>query len=320
MAWPLVRWIMSSSSSPSSSSSFSASEFDDDDDVEFNETEDQESPTNDVVSRDQPEYDDDGVDSVTVAVTGTADPSSSTSKRRRTDENYDDAATTVRLAEKKKRVWTAEDEIELLQSFLDYTASRRTGPHQKTASNSFYSDRIKPELRLRFNKTQLVEKLRRLKRKYENNSTKMKGSGVDFRFRSPHEKGIFEISQKIWSGGGGGSVVDHEDVMDDNTGVAEKSRPRTRSQTRNSSGGSMRSAKRGVLDCDESDTTGLVMGLALKPMSFELKLGEGDEKWREQQIMELEVYSKRLELVQSRVKAALDKLRSSPTEADVLRT
>ena len=311
MTWPLINWILSSSSS-SSSSSPSSSEYDDE---EFEEAEEQESP-NDVVSCDQAEYDDDGVDSVTLAVTRTTDPSSSTSKRRRTDE-YDPDAATVHLEEKKvsqKRVWTEEEEIELLQSFLDYTITRRTGPHQKSA-NSFYNDQVKPELRLRFNKSQLVEKLRRLKRKYQNTWTKLKNSTVDFRFKNPHERGIFEISEKIWSGRSSSSsiVVDHgQDNTDDNTSVEKFTRPKTRSQTRNS--------KRSVLDYDENETTGLIMGLALKPMSFELKFGVGDEKWREQQIMELEVYSKRLELVQGQVKAALEKLRSAPTEDNVLRT
>ncbi|CAN1245314.1 hypothetical protein LINGRAPRIM_LOCUS2942 [Linum grandiflorum] len=35
-----------------------------------------------------------------------------------------------------------------------------------------------------------------------------------------------------------------------------------------------------------------------------------DEKWRKQQILELEVYSKRLELVQDQVRSQLEDLRS----------
>lgn len=303
MTWPLFSWILSSSSSSSSSSA--EYEFDD-------EAEDQDSP-NDVVSCDQAEYFDDendGVDSVTVAVIGTADPSSSTSKRRRTDEYYHESEA-LHLSEKRassqKRVWAKEDEVELLQSFLDYTISRRrTGPHQKSA-NSFYNDQVKPELRLRFSKTQLGEKLRRLKGKYQNTLAKLKNSSVDFRFKSEHDRGIFEISQKIWS-----SVVDHDqDAVDDNTLLSL--RPKTRSRTRNS-GELVTGTKRSVLDCDESETTGLVMDLALKPLSFGFKFGDGevgDEKWREQQIVELEVYSKRLELVQGQVKDALEKLRST---------
>jgi hypothetical protein len=35
-----------------------------------------------------------------------------------------------------------------------------------------------------------------------------------------------------------------------------------------------------------------------------------DEKWRKQHILELEVYSKRLELVQDQIRAQLNELRS----------
>ena len=37
----------------------------------------------------------------------------------------------------------------------------------------------------------------------------------------------------------------------------------------------------------------------------------GDEKWKQQQILELEVYLKRIELVREQVTAALQELRSS---------
>ncbi|XP_010674885.2 probable transcription factor At5g28040 isoform X1 [Beta vulgaris subsp. vulgaris] len=97
-----------------------------------------------------------------------------------------------------QRLWTDEDEIELLQGFLEYTSSRGTtssGHHHDTAA--FY-DQIKSKLQLEFNKNQLVEKLRRLKKKYRNVLSKM-SSGKDFVFKSPHDQATFEISRKIWT-------------------------------------------------------------------------------------------------------------------------
>lgn len=97
-----------------------------------------------------------------------------------------------------QRLWTDEDEIELLQGFLEYTSSRGTtssGHHHDTAA--FY-DQIKSKLQLEFNKNQLVEKLRRLKKKYRNVISKM-SSGKDFVFKSPHDQATFELSRKIWS-------------------------------------------------------------------------------------------------------------------------
>ncbi|XP_021848789.1 probable transcription factor At3g04930 isoform X1 [Spinacia oleracea] len=97
-----------------------------------------------------------------------------------------------------QRLWTDEDEIELLQGFLDYTSGRGTtssGHHHDTAA--FY-DQIKSKLQLEFNKNQLVEKLRRLKKKYRNVISKI-SSGKEFTFKSPHDQATFEISRKIWS-------------------------------------------------------------------------------------------------------------------------
>ncbi|KAL2504637.1 DNA-binding storekeeper protein-related transcriptional regulator [Abeliophyllum distichum] len=56
-------------------------------------------------------------------------------------------------------------------------------------------------------------------------------------------------------------------------------------------------------------------GLALSPMllGFSGVTGEDrfvDEKWRKQQMLELEVFSKRLELVLDEIKAQLEELRS----------
>lgn len=55
------------------------------------------------------------------------------------------------------------------------------------------------------------------------------------------------------------------------------------------------------------------MQMPMALSSLNLGIGEMvmDEKWRKQQILELEVYSKRLELLQNEIKVALEELRSS---------
>ncbi|KAK8994338.1 hypothetical protein V6N11_045430 [Hibiscus sabdariffa] len=59
-----------------------------------------------------------------------------------------------------------------------------------------------------------------------------------------------------------------------------------------------------------------ISGLAMNAMPLNFGgggVGNGeliDERWRKQQILELEVYSKRLELVQDQIKVALEELRS----------
>ncbi|KHN43212.1 hypothetical protein glysoja_001795 [Glycine soja] len=79
--------------------------------------------------------------------------------------------------------------------FLDYTSQRVSSHDSNTA---LFYDQIKSKLQLDFNKNQLVEKIRRLKKKYRNVLNKI-GSGKEFSFKSAHDQATFEISRKIWS-------------------------------------------------------------------------------------------------------------------------
>ncbi|XP_009785461.1 putative transcription factor At3g04930 [Nicotiana tabacum] len=318
-----------------------------------------------------------------------------------------------------QRLWTDEDEIELLQGFLEYTTQRgginSSSHHHDTTA--FY-DQIKSKLQLDFNKNQLVEKLRRLKKKYRNVMSKM-ASGKDFVFKSSHDQATFEISRKIWSNAvpivvrGGGSAAppppedggfDDEDshlnlnanfVDHSHNGIDIKT-PRSRKRSRGgavkveekhgfiqhyylpspSGGGTNMSSpapapapapgftpfpmaapqatapptttaavaasaaasipsliEETVRSClspifkellnnvtNLSGSRSFGFGMALSP----IPLGFGssgamnsdmmaDEKWRKQQMLELEVYSRRLELVQDQIKAQLEELRSMST-------
>ncbi|KAK9919613.1 hypothetical protein M0R45_028199 [Rubus argutus] len=65
-------------------------------------------------------------------------------------------------------------------------------------------------------------------------------------------------------------------------------------------------------NCSSCNVQGLIeetVKSCLSPLFKELLTA--DEQWRKQQILELEVYSKRLELVQNQIKVALDELRST---------
>ncbi|KAJ8623574.1 hypothetical protein MRB53_032103 [Persea americana] len=269
-----------------------------------------------------------------------------------------------------QRLWTDEDEIGLLQGFLEYTSQRGRGRgvfHHDTAP--FY-DQIKTRLQLDFNKNQLVEKLRRLKKKYRNVVNRI-GSGKDFSFKSPHEQATFEISRKIWStaasapvdededgnshpnAGGGGNKVPRSrrrgrKRLDDVAGGPPHPPPQSAAAMEDNmpnfphstppSGAPAGAANPNVTNVVEDTVrsclsplfkellycaingpcNSAVGGVALNPLplnfggnSVNLSSSEAvDERWRKQQILELEVYSKRLELVQEQIKSALEELRS----------
>ncbi|XP_055816902.1 probable transcription factor At3g04930 [Solanum dulcamara] len=325
-----------------------------------------------------------------------------------------------------QRLWTDEDEIELLRGFLEYTTQRglNNSSQQHHYDTTAFYDQIKSKFQLDFNKNQLVEKLRRLKKKYRTVMSKM-GSGKDFVFKSAHDQVTFEISHKIWSSNGGsyvrsspgGSVgfsappledggLDDEDHLNPNppnsdsivlyhspspkfnlnsnpNGIAIKT-PRSHKRsppvpvpvpteavkveqhsyqppgasinvpmpTTNSNpvaaapvasvaASAPTTVAASVPSLIEETVRNCVSpifkellnnvanlngsargfgfgfgGMGMSPiplgfgggaMSMEMM---GDEKWRKQQMLELEVYSKRLELVQDQVKAQLEELRS----------
>ncbi|CAI0384449.1 unnamed protein product [Linum tenue] len=283
-----------------------------------------------------------------------------------------------------QRLWTDEDEIELLQGFLEYSNQRGGGSHHDTA---LFYDQIKSKLQLDFNKNQLVEKLRRLKKKYRNVLNKI-GSGKEFSFKTAHDQVTFEISRKIWSTTGKLASVEDGNLDDDEGnpnlnnnndaggggGEDQKSTPRPRKRSRSRSlaapltltacgggnlGGKVDDKRVVVNDGVVSNNNDVssnahsnvnvnvpslieetvksclsplfkellsnamaapgassggrgIGGLAMNafPLSFGGVEMMADEKWRKQQILELEVYSKRLELVQDQIRSQLEELRS----------
>ncbi|KAF7144335.1 hypothetical protein RHSIM_Rhsim05G0159700 [Rhododendron simsii] len=403
--------------------------YPEDDDV-LDDDEDDESEDDDVLDDDEDDDDDDTSSSnlaasqVTIAVPGLPKPDPSTPTaphgsagflppdptRPRVDDVAIFTTPAAVAAEEKKpiaalddsrklfqRLWTDEDEIELLQGFLDYSTQRGIGgansSHHHHDTAAFY-DQIKSKLQLEFNKNQLVEKLRRLKKKYRNALSKME-SGKEFVFKSPHDQAAFDISKKIWSNdavrGGGGFDVDDSNPNPspisvnlisfanqsnnnnnngvNNTGGLEKkvARPRKRARgggvkieenrlefntqpvrlaappvaaTATSIPNLIEETVRSCLsplfkELLQSATNGAACGggglrgfggvamaaMSPVPLSFGglnlSGIGGGggdiatDERWRKQQILELEVYSKRLELVQDQIKSALAELRST---------
>ena len=296
-----------------------------------------------------------------------------------------------------QRLWTEEDEIVILRGFAEFTAARGTAfaSHQYD-TDPFYED-MRRRLQLDFSKSQLVEKLRRLKRKYRNCVSRLRGSGATFSFRSPHEQAIFEIARNIWRpankhGRDPSADSDDEEAVVAAAAAAATAVPAITSPNGNgevkSPSGSGRQRRRrrssesatapvpatilvqptqpvqvpvsvpvkmddslptlpqtpmpvavtmegsepltspvipqsGVVDVDKNCLTPLfkemihaVIHNGSSPFGVKLPeppLGlpmEG-EKWRNQRIPELEVYLKRIELLQDQVKAALEELKSS---------
>ncbi|WZZ63169.1 hypothetical protein YC2023_063276 [Brassica napus] len=306
-----------------------------------------------------------------------------------------------------QRLWTDEDEIELLRGFLDYVATHRGGNSSHPPDTAPFYEMIKSKLQLEFNKNQLVEKLRRLKKKYRNVMSKI-SSGKEVFFKSPHDQSTFEISRKIWNQTGkiigfeDNNAMDFEETntngnyfnspgsnpsnveIDSENGVEKRlmmmssssggSRKRSRSrigkieednkpvitpsdvQTPNAAsnvnlnepatavvGGNIgvlieetvKNCVSPVIKEMMNGTTSMMMAamgggggnghgfgsfspVFTRPLGYGVEGGGGnkavsDERWRKQQILELEVYSRRLELVQEQIRATLHELKTMPS-------
>lgn len=86
------------------------------------------------------------------------------------------------------RVWSEEDEISILEGYLNYSSLYNVNPSSDyDAFLAFVKDKLQEET----NKTQLQDKLTRLKKKYKKN--------VDNKsFSKSHEEKLFKLSERIW--------------------------------------------------------------------------------------------------------------------------
>lgn len=118
--------------------------------------------------------------------------------------NGDDGSGEV---EEKKSIikWSEKDEVALLGGIIDYKAE--TGEDVNSKVDAFH-EYAKDLLSVSLAKTQLYEKIRRLKKKFQTNLEKCQ-NGEEPVFSKPHENKLFELSQKIW--GSEGTVIEGND-------------------------------------------------------------------------------------------------------------
>ncbi|XP_010492929.1 PREDICTED: probable transcription factor At1g11510 [Camelina sativa] len=97
-----------------------------------------------------------------------------------------------------QRVWTEDDEIAVLQGLMDYKKDTGVSPYDDT--NGVYQ-LVKKSVSFDVSKIQFMEKLRSLKKKYENNVGKAK-NGEEPSFAKPYDRKTFEFSKLVWGANG----------------------------------------------------------------------------------------------------------------------
>ena len=96
-----------------------------------------------------------------------------------------------------QRLWSEEDEIALLQGLGEYERQKGTDPFYEM--DGFF-EFIKGSIHIRVTQTQLVNKARRMRRKFVRNAMRGK-DGKDPSFKRPHDRRAYEVSKTIWGDG-----------------------------------------------------------------------------------------------------------------------
>ncbi|CAL9214563.1 unnamed protein product, partial [Arabidopsis halleri] len=95
-----------------------------------------------------------------------------------------------------QRLWSEDDEIAVLQGLIDYKNDTGVSPFED--KNKVYQ-MVKKSVSFDVSKIQFMEKLRTLKKRYENNLGKAK-DGDEPTFVKPHDRKAFELSKLVWGG------------------------------------------------------------------------------------------------------------------------
>ena len=187
--------------------------------------------------------------------------------------------------------------------------------------NAFYNF-VKKSIHTDVTKAQMMDKIRRLKKKFENNAGKGK-KGEDRTFSKAHEQNAFELSKMIWGKEGISGKVESSAAKSNgkakgnNKAVvalkAEFSSPDKKTydavpieadKVVSKSSGSLFDKRFGVSDMEEA-----VVKLGLDMVDGEKKAAL-EAKWRKLQIEQLELFVERSELVTEQAKLVLEYYKS----------
>ncbi|XP_065876373.1 STOREKEEPER protein-like [Euphorbia lathyris] len=95
-----------------------------------------------------------------------------------------------------QRLWSEGDELAILDGLIKYKAEKAVDPYADMVA---FHEFIKESLHVDVSKSQLTDKIRRLKKKYRTNIERGE-NGQDPVFSKTHDLKSFELSKKVWGG------------------------------------------------------------------------------------------------------------------------
>ncbi|KAL2245408.1 GLABROUS1 enhancer-binding protein-like [Sesamum indicum] len=202
-----------------------------------------------------------------------------------------------------QRVWSEDDEIVILQGMIDYVTKKKSDP---VADLNAFHDFIKKNLHADMTRTQLQDKIRRLKRKYQNNKSK------DKTFSKPHEQKAYELSKKIW-GNESGKENGVEKLMG-NGSALRKNRGKRPNTVENEEAKDVNSDPERLLPAKRVNSGGVTVEERIWRIGaeyFESGKGlEGEKEWKKLKVEEMEVNLRQLEVKTAQAKLVLDAVKS----------
>ncbi|XP_031264897.1 GLABROUS1 enhancer-binding protein-like [Pistacia vera] len=226
-----------------------------------------------------------------------------------------------------QRVWSEEDEIAVLKGVIAFTTKKGMDPYQNT--NAFH-DFIKKSLHVDVTRTQVMDKIRRLKKKYENNLGRGK-KGEDRTFSKLHERHAYDLSKKIWGNGSTSGVLElaakynAEAKKNQNQKGSSESLALFKAELNdgakegekmdidNDKKGSLSSEKEMLLfdkSVGMADLEEFVINQGLD-MIGGAKKAELEERWKKLQIAQLQLFVERNDLIKEQTEMILEAMKSS---------
>ncbi|PRQ52882.1 putative transcription factor GeBP family [Rosa chinensis] len=268
-----------------------------------------------------------------------SDPTPKDSRKKKKGANGGDDEDT-----KKGRLWGEDDEIAILKGMIDFKAKKGIDPSSNMGA---FHEFLKRSLKADVSKNQLMDKARRLKKKYHTNAEKGE-NGEGPVFSKAHELKSFDLSKKIWGAEANGG---------DDSAKNSRKKPRKSAKANNNNNNNsstvlalpvsdaaaersvekkvkveeMNVANGGVKAAESDDFwskypslsdslqlancssrwEGLERVMIQKmPSIGSSKAKELDDRWRKLQVLEMELTVKKLDLMHEQAKLLLDGIKS----------
>ncbi|XP_021891508.1 probable transcription factor At1g61730 [Carica papaya] len=213
-----------------------------------------------------------------------------------------------------QRVWSEDDEIVVLKGMLEYMSKKGTNP---VSDMDAFHDFIKKSLHCDFSKSQLMDKIRRLRNKYSKNR----------KFSKPHEQKASDLSRKIWGSEGNGGAI--ESTIKSNGKKNQKGNvkalttlkadlfPRDDKEGEKEGKKKIVSDENNIFSLCASEITGFDKILGLPALDERVvmeglnlldpvKKAEFEGKWKKYRIAQMELFLQRTDLIQEQAKLMLE--------------